>query len=243
MKQVKSNGDVRYLAASVVVTHGSLLETLYPQYFVWENTVEYYPMAYVTADNWTVDVCADAPEGYELTSILDENDQVVSTTECLHTVIPGDPRLFLFEVTDLQSPSPDFEFDLTVEHDGKQKKHKLDVPGYRKWMKAEMQAEKKAAMEAAKAARKAAKKVAAATVNGTTLTLASNQSIWDAAASQLGDDASTDDIKDLAKLIAQRNNISVPEWGISGLTDARSLSAGTSLDLSGLADRLWDLNR
>jgi parallel beta-helix repeat protein len=252
MKQVKKNGDVRYLAATVVVTHGSLLETIFPQYFVWEDTVEYYPVAYVTDDNWEVDVCADAPDGYELTSILDENDQVVTTSECMHTVIPGDPRLFLYELTDLESPEPDMVFDLTAKHDGKVKKHKVQVPGYRKWTKAAAQAPKAKALKALKAEKaeakaevKAAKKSSKkqASVGGTTLTLASNHTLWGAAASQLGSGASNDEIKGLAKAIALANGIAVPEWGIKGWKNARSLSAGDTLDLSGLQARLAELNR
>lgn len=96
MKQVKNNGEVRYLAASVVVTHSSVFETVYLQPFVAADQTEYHPVVYVTEENRSVDVCADAPEGYELTSIMDENDQITATTQCTYTVVPGDTRLFLF---------------------------------------------------------------------------------------------------------------------------------------------------
>jgi len=254
MKQVKKNGGIRYLAASVVVTHGSLLETIFPQYLVWEGITEYYPVVYVTDDNWEVDACLNAPAGYELTSILDENDQVVSTTECLHTIIPGDPRLFLFEVVDLESPAPDFGFDFTVSHNGKAHKFGHEVPGYRKWNKEAAQAETKAELKLAKKAWKAGKAEdkevknewkasKKLSVGSTTLTLASNQTVWGAAASQLGSGANNGSIMQLAKAIALHNGISVPEWGIKGFRNARSLSSGTSLDLSDLVSRLWNLNR
>jgi hypothetical protein len=119
---------------------------------------------------------------------------------------------------------------LDLKHNGKHVKKQLKVKGHRNWAKA-----------ADKASQKASKKQAS--VGGTTLTLASNQTVWGAAAAQLGSGASNDEIKGLAKAIALANGIAVPEWGIKGWRNARSLSAGTSLDLSGLAARLAELNR
>jgi hypothetical protein len=88
------------------VQTGSELWIYEPSYVVWDGTEEYYPFVFESPDmSWTVDVCVDAPEGYE----------PVDGVECLQTIIAGESKSILFQLVEVGSvPGPmDVEFDMT----------------------------------------------------------------------------------------------------------------------------------
>jgi len=87
--------------------------------------------------------------------ILDENEDVISTTECVHAFVAGEARIFLFQVADIGSPEPELLFSMTAETKGKKrkgkvKKHKkkkdegkklnLTISGVRKWNEEKLEA-------------------------------------------------------------------------------------------------------
>jgi hypothetical protein len=88
------------------VQTGSELWIYEPAYVVWDGTEEYYPFVFESPDmSWTVDVCIDAPEGYE----------PVDGVECLQTIIAGESKSILFQLVEVGSvPGPvGVDFDMT----------------------------------------------------------------------------------------------------------------------------------
>jgi hypothetical protein len=79
-----------------------------------------------------------------------------------------------------------------------------------------------------------------ATVSGDAVVLAQGDTLWGTVATlaRKSQVVSSDDIKSLAKLVAEKNNIAVPEWGIKGLTQASQMRIGSIVDLSPLQDWL-----
>ncbi len=70
------------------------------------------------------------------------------------------------------------------------------------------------------------------------VSLESGDTLWsvvEKTADDLGVDA---DVGELARAVAERNNLSVPEWGITGWQNARSLSTGSRLDLGPVFEAL-----
>lgn len=87
------------------VQTGSELWIYEPDYVVWDGTEEYYPFVFESPDmSWTVDVCIDAPEGYE----------PVDGVECVQTIIAGEAKSILFQLVEVGSvPGPmGIEFDM-----------------------------------------------------------------------------------------------------------------------------------
>ena len=131
MKTIRKDGTVIFLPGFRTVITGSALNITYPEYTLWNGDEELYPFAYESAENWDVDVCMNVPAGYQLAGILDENEQVVSTSECLHALVAGTPRVFLFKLIDIASPEPSFNFTLTAKHNNKVTKKTMKVDGIR----------------------------------------------------------------------------------------------------------------
>ena len=77
------------------------LTVLFPQYFIWDNTTEYYPMVFIsnTKASATIDVCLYEPEGYVLVAALDvEADELQDLQGvCTHVIIPGAEIVLLLE--------------------------------------------------------------------------------------------------------------------------------------------------
>jgi hypothetical protein len=80
-----------------------------------------------------VDVCLNVPDGYSLVGIMDDNEEMITTSECIQTFVSGESVVFLFEMQDLESPEPVMSFGLTTKHEGKVKKLDKEISGVRKW--------------------------------------------------------------------------------------------------------------
>jgi hypothetical protein len=132
LKQIRKSGDVKFVAGLRTIVTGSELDVYHPEYTIWEGQQELYPFVYTSDQDWEVDVCMHVPEGYRLVGVLDDNEDVVSATNCVHAFVAGESKVFLFEVEDLQSPEPDVSFSLTTKHNGKVKKLKRNIGGIRK---------------------------------------------------------------------------------------------------------------
>ncbi|MDD5251574.1 MAG: hypothetical protein PHT12_02980 [Patescibacteria group bacterium] len=120
IKHIKKNGEVKLDGGKLTVVTGSRLDVLRPDYVVWSGEEELYPFVLTADDNgWTVDACLEVPAGYEIAGVLDENGDVVTTADCVSTVLRNESRVFLFRAVDVGSPEPDFGLTLTASHPGK----------------------------------------------------------------------------------------------------------------------------
>ena len=104
---------------------GSILAVSYPQNSFWEDTLDryIYPYVFESDSNWTVDVCAQAPTGYQIVGIYDENGVLVSSSECIQTLVAGGTKIAAFEAEDVGSPNKfNMNFTLKLTHQGKTQK-------------------------------------------------------------------------------------------------------------------------
>ena len=84
-------------------------------------------------EDWEVDACANVPDGYQLNGILNEKEDVISTSDCVHTFVAGESKVFLYEVEDIGSPEPEVMLNLTTAHNGKVTRLNKKIGGVRKW--------------------------------------------------------------------------------------------------------------
>ena len=133
IKLIKKNGDIQFNGGKMTVLTGSYLEIISPDYAMWEEGVTDYVYPYIfTGDSdWEVDVCAEVPEGYEIVGVYDADGNLVSTTDCVQTVVANDTKVVAFDVNDLQSPPPHVKAKFKIKHKGKHHKFDLDTPGHR----------------------------------------------------------------------------------------------------------------
>ena len=131
-KMIRRNGEVNYMGGLQTIISGSQLDIYHPEYTIWENEEELYPFLYTSAEEWDVDACAHVPDGYSLVGILNENEEVISTSECVHAFVAGETKIFLFKVADIGSPEPELSVNITAQHKGgihKGKKEKVKRQG------------------------------------------------------------------------------------------------------------------
>jgi hypothetical protein len=126
-KMIRKNGQVTYMGGLQTIITGSQLDIYHPEYTIWENEEELYPFVYSSAEEWNVDICANVPDGYSLVGILDENEEVISTAECVHAFVAGESKIFLFKVVDIGSPEPELSFSITAKHESKVKKDNKNI--------------------------------------------------------------------------------------------------------------------
>ncbi|MEK7106129.1 MAG: hypothetical protein AAB895_02110, partial [Patescibacteria group bacterium] len=85
---------------------------------------------------WTVDVCAEVPEGYNIVGVYDENGDLVSQADCVQTFVAGQTKVIAFEVIETGSPEPTLSVNLKAAHGKKAVKElKLESKGVRKAQK------------------------------------------------------------------------------------------------------------
>lgn len=72
---------------------GSVLWVYQPNEVVWVDTVEYYPFVFESDSDWTVDVCLEVPEGYE----------IVEGESCMQTLVANEEKTILFKVKEVGS--------------------------------------------------------------------------------------------------------------------------------------------
>ena len=132
VQQYNSDGTFTLKPGGTTTYYGSALEVVYPDFALWDASTENYPFIFRTEDNWSVDLCAEVPQGYKIDSVLDVNGKTVSTSECLQTLIAGESKVYFFKATDVGSPEPDFNFNLKAKHNGKTQNGKIHIEGARK---------------------------------------------------------------------------------------------------------------
>jgi len=129
IKTLMKDGKIEYKGGSKTVVTGSLLEIVYPDQVTWSDSVETYPFIFSSDSNWTVDVCLEVPEGYNIVGIMDVDGNLISTTECTQTFIAGGTKVVLFNVTRTSSPEPNFVAKIDAVRPGITKTKTLDISG------------------------------------------------------------------------------------------------------------------
>ncbi|MBP7937353.1 MAG: thrombospondin type 3 repeat-containing protein [Phycisphaerae bacterium] len=134
IKTIRKDGNIQIGGGSKTVVLGSYLEIIQPEYAVWDEGVNsyVYPFIFTSDSTWDIDVCAEVPAGYTIVGVYNENGQLVSSTDCVQTVVANQTRVVAFEVLDLQSPPPHLKASFKIKHNGKLHKLGLQTPGHRK---------------------------------------------------------------------------------------------------------------
>ncbi len=218
----KNNGTIDLNSTLMAVVIGSELDVIYPEYTIWDNAVEEYPVIMKSAETWDVNVCMQVPEGYQVTAVSDQDGNTLPASDCVQSFIAGETKVIFFTVTDYQSPEPNFSMSLNTKHNGKTKNQSLSILGIRKAGKEAMDKAMNAKIKEVKDARNNKNK-AGKTASVKTSKNASTVSLWTVSSEKLGADASGGKIRQIVKTIAEKNSIAIPEWGIAGRIDARAL--------------------
>jgi len=76
---------------------GSALWIYEPEYVVWDGTEEFYPFVFESDSNWQVNVCVDAPEGYE----------PADGVACVQSLVANEMKTVNFKIIEVGSvPGP-----------------------------------------------------------------------------------------------------------------------------------------
>ncbi len=122
IKTITKTGTIDFKGGSKTQFVGSLLEVVYPDYAIWQNSLEFYPFIFTSDSAWTADVCVMVPEGYK----------VVSPGECTQVFVAGETKEIVFEVTHVASPEPNVEVSLKAKApSGKVTEQTLSISGVR----------------------------------------------------------------------------------------------------------------
>ncbi|MDD5731858.1 MAG: hypothetical protein PHU42_03140 [Patescibacteria group bacterium] len=104
---------------------GSFLAVSYPQNSLWEDDLNtyIYPYVFESDADWTLDVCAQAPTGYQIVGVYDENGVLITSNNCVQTIVAGGTKIAAFEAMDVGSPSVfNMGTTLSLKHAGKTQK-------------------------------------------------------------------------------------------------------------------------
>ena len=85
---------------------------------IWGSTGYLYPCILTGDTDWTVDVCASVPQGYQIVGVYDIDGTLIASSNCMQTGVAGATTILAFEVRDLQSPPPHLTATLKSKHNG-----------------------------------------------------------------------------------------------------------------------------
>ena len=141
IKVIKKDLTVQLGKGSKRVVTGSYLEIVHPEDTVWESSTSgyVYPFIFTSDSTWSVDVCAQVPVGYAIVGVYDAAGNLVSTTDCVQTLVAGETKVAAFDVVEVGSPKPTLDAILTVRHEGKVTEVEIEVPGVRTYVESDMQ--------------------------------------------------------------------------------------------------------
>lgn len=114
IKVIKKDGSVQYRGGSKTVMTGSILEMIAPDSAVWTGSNSVYPFIFTSDSDWTVDVCAQVPAGYQIVGVYDESGALIATTNCVQTFVANQTKIVAFEVVETGSPEPSLDAEVTV---------------------------------------------------------------------------------------------------------------------------------
>jgi len=123
---------VQYRGGSKTVILGSMLEIVHPTDVQWTDHEELYPFIMTSDSQWTVNVCMQVPEGYQIAGVLDENGDAVTNgaADCTQTFVTGETKVAVFSVIRTDSPEPNFVVAVTaIEPDGTSQSVNIPITG------------------------------------------------------------------------------------------------------------------
>lgn len=132
IKVFKGNSFFEYRAGSKLVVTGSLLEVIIPENAIWEGDSSVYPFIFSSDNEWSVDVCAQVPQGYQVVGVYNEAGNLVAASECTQVFVSGETKVVAFAVNDIGSPEPSLGATLTIKHNGKTTTKKVVASDVRK---------------------------------------------------------------------------------------------------------------
>ena len=91
-----------------------------------------YPFILTGDTDWTVDVCAAVPQGYQIVGVYDIDGHLIAASNCVQTGVAGETKIIVFAVVDLQSPLPHLSAKLKITHKGKTRNDQFEISGHRK---------------------------------------------------------------------------------------------------------------
>lgn len=131
IKVIKKDGSIEYKGGSKTVITGSYLEIIAPESALWDGIQEVYPYIMTSDSDWSVNVCMQVPTGYSIVGVRDENDNLLTTTNCVQEFVAGQTKVVAFDLKEVSSPEPDMQTSLTATNKktGKTKTVTLNIPG------------------------------------------------------------------------------------------------------------------
>jgi len=113
---------------------GSELLVEYPGDVIWHPELEtfYYPFVFTSDEDWTVDVCAGVPEGYDIIGVYNEFGELIATSDCIQTFVAGETKIIGFRVAQTGSP-PEWAMNVKIKArhgNGPVKPLDLNIPSY-----------------------------------------------------------------------------------------------------------------
>jgi PKD repeat protein len=131
-KTIKKTGEIEYTASGKIQVVGSMLEIIKPDYTLWTNTQELYPFIFTSDSGWSVDVCVFMPEGYQIKEVMDEEGNLISSTNCTQAFVENETKTIIFTLLETGSPEPNMNANLSlVNPHGVASVVSLEIPGQR----------------------------------------------------------------------------------------------------------------
>jgi len=86
---------------------------------VWHPELDtfLYPFIFISDSGWTVDVCTQVPQGYDIAGVYDENGVLTATSECAQAFVAGETKVIAFEVEMTGSP-PEWAMNTKIKAKG-----------------------------------------------------------------------------------------------------------------------------
>jgi hypothetical protein len=132
LKVFRKGVFLEFRGGKKILVTGSLLEVITPESAIWEGTQSVYPFIFISDSDWTVDVCANVPEGYDIVGVYDENGELIPSADCIQTFVTNESKTVAFEVQEIGSPEPRLDATLDIEHGKKKVKEKITASDIRK---------------------------------------------------------------------------------------------------------------
>ena len=132
MKVFKKGNFLEFRGGKKMLITGSLLEIIAPESAIWEGTQSVYPFIFTSDSDWTIDVCADVPTGYNIVGVYDENGDLIPSADCVQTFVSNETKAVAFEVEDIGSPEPSLDAELIITHKKKKVKEKIKASDIRR---------------------------------------------------------------------------------------------------------------
>jgi hypothetical protein len=114
MKVYKNGQFYEFRGGNKSVVTGSILEIIEPESAIWDGTQSIYPFIFTSDSDWSVDVCAKVPEGYQILGVYDAGGNMLPSNQCVQTFVNGETKGIAFEVHETGSPEPSLDATLTM---------------------------------------------------------------------------------------------------------------------------------